>query len=338
MLHIRCSHDILVTLAHAGIPGERMCWADPLCQGPTPNGLSNSRWRRKRTAFLAARYGITLYEAEMFLDQQDQKLEQWTHHTEIILWFEQDLFDQIILIYLLDWFARRSVKIGQISLVCIGDHPEIRHFTGLNQLDVDQLALLFAQRQPVNEAMFDLAHRAWAAFTAASPLDLISLMEREMSALPFLHSALRRHMQDYPNVQDGLSLTEHRVLEGIADGIPTPLTLFQHIERCEYMPWLKEGMFWPILDDLASNPTPLITISGCKGKSLTCMIATDFDPGAVLSNTHLTITELGLAVLAREENRLDWHNIDRWLGGVHLCPDCERWGWDEGVENLALLF
>ncbi|WP_256831125.1 hypothetical protein [Paenibacillus sp. Pae15] len=35
-------------------------------------------------------------------------LERYREHDEVVLWFEHDLFDQTLLIYLLQWLAARE--------------------------------------------------------------------------------------------------------------------------------------------------------------------------------------------------------------------------------------
>lgn len=347
MLHIRCGDDILGALAEAGVPGERMRWADPLCLGPTPPGLPASVWRRTRSRFLSDRFGLALRDAEAYLDDQDRRLETWSQHEEIVLWFEHDLFDQVILIYLLDWFARRDRAGTGLSLIQIGDHPEVRRFTGLGQLDPDQLALLFPGRVAVDGAMLDLAVRAWRGFTAPSPLDLIALLEKDLSALAFLKPALKRHQQDYPWIGDGLSLTERLALEGIADGIGDPVALFRHVHDREAAPWMGDAMFWPVLDDLAAPPSPLIAVAAdmtAAARStpvapapVTTIRAVADDPDAA-GRLRIVPTDLGLAVLAGEEDRVWAAGIDRWMGGFHLTADSEPWRWDDEVGNLALKF
>ncbi len=54
MLHIRPGDDILPKLKEAHLPGEFIRWADALCQGPTPSGLSQTKWRNLRARFAAA--------------------------------------------------------------------------------------------------------------------------------------------------------------------------------------------------------------------------------------------------------------------------------------------
>ena len=48
-------------------------------------------------------------KCESELREQEEALSRFSDHEEVVLWFEHDLFCQVQLIYLLDWFARREL-------------------------------------------------------------------------------------------------------------------------------------------------------------------------------------------------------------------------------------
>ena len=75
--------------------------------------------------------------------RRDRALARFHDHDEVILWFEHDLYDQLQLIQLLDWFAQQELEETRLSLICID------HFFGLGQLTPVQLASLFNTRQEV---------------------------------------------------------------------------------------------------------------------------------------------------------------------------------------------
>ena len=71
-----------------------------------------------------------------------RRLEAFADYDEVVLWFEHDLFDQLLLIRHLDWFSRRDLGRTKLSLICIGEFPGFEPFHGLGQLDADQLTSL----------------------------------------------------------------------------------------------------------------------------------------------------------------------------------------------------
>ena len=79
-------------------------------------------------------------KCEAALRAQEAALSAFADHEEVVLWFEHDLFCQVQLIYLLDWFAERKLGRTKLGLVCIGEFPGIEYFHGLGQLNEAQLA------------------------------------------------------------------------------------------------------------------------------------------------------------------------------------------------------
>ncbi|MER3423889.1 MAG: hypothetical protein C4293_12305, partial [Nitrospiraceae bacterium] len=234
MLHIRCGDDILGKLKEAGLPGEFIRWADALCQGPTPVGLRSDEWRNVRARFVADRYGATYEGALRCLADQDSSLETYLEHEEILFWFEHDLFDQVVLLYLLNWFAERDLENKKLWLICIGTH--------LGNLGREQLAALYGTHHRVMPAEIELARKAWRAFCAPDPREIEHFLQQDTSALPFLRKALIRHLQEYPWVRNGLSLTERLTLEVIASGETRPAFIFREVQNREEAAWLGDTM------------------------------------------------------------------------------------------------
>ncbi len=142
--HLRCD-DILGKLKSAGLPGEFVKWCDPLCQGATRSRLTQAEWRRTRVEFVAQDCDLPLEEVQRDLAEED-RVGACLAQDEVVLWFEHDLFDQSILIYLLDWFARHRGDY-RLSLVSISSHPEVERFIGLGNLDAPLEAAILRHLQ-----------------------------------------------------------------------------------------------------------------------------------------------------------------------------------------------
>ena len=128
--------------------------SDPLHDGPVPAGLSDEQMREVRARYLAGASGSSEQITETFREW-DGALEAFRRHQEVVLWFEHDLFDQLLLIRHLAWFARQSLGSTRLSLICIGASPEIDRFLGLGQLNPDQFANDDEMLPPGTVAMTD---------------------------------------------------------------------------------------------------------------------------------------------------------------------------------------
>jgi Domain of unknown function (DUF1835) len=325
--HIRCGDDMRPAFAASGLSGRYVRWADPLCEGPTPDYVDAAEWRALRAAYATARYGVTRAEAECFLDEQDADLADAMSADEIVLWFEHDQFDQVILIYLLDWLADREVAPDRLSLVCIDHYPGIENFHGFGQLDAAALAKLFPERVPVSEDQVALARRAWAAFASADPRDLEALLLGDTSGLPFLAGAILRHFEDFPSSLDGLARTERQALMAAQSGDVSPSDVFAQCQAMEEARWCGDTMFWGWLRALAEARMPALVIDGPDDW---------YRSRDGVRTSTVGLTRAGHALIRGAANWVRMGGGDRWMGGVHLEGREATWQWDAAKRRLVM--
>ena len=310
-LHIRCGSDIREGLEQAGIAGDFLEFADPVCQGATPEG-DDERFHDARLDYLTGDLGYARHEADMKLRAALDGLARAGDYERIVLWFEHDIYDQAVLIRLLDWFAARSGLQSRLNLIAVDGFPGIERFVGLGQLSPDQLKSLWGSERPVTPAQVELGRQAWRAFRATAPTALADLVAAGTPDLPLLAPALRRHLQELPWTTDGLSLTQRLTLRAVAEGAETPGQCFRDLhDRLEPQPFLGDLMYWPIVAGLARARRPAITdVENWK------------DP--------VELAPFGEDLLAGEADWIAANGIDRWVGGVHLKPDA-IWRWDQAA-------
>src|SRR5207253_209572 len=155
MLHIHNGDSTAGTARKADLPGEHLAWREALVCGPTPSGVSDDDFRQLRATHLSDAYGLSVQNCEKELREQQEALARFGDHDEVVLWFEHDLFCQVHLIYLLNWFAQRELRKTKLSLIFIDNFPGIDDFRGLGQLNEEQLASLFPQRREIDSAQLN---------------------------------------------------------------------------------------------------------------------------------------------------------------------------------------
>jgi hypothetical protein len=321
------------TIESAGIPGTLSIWADPLHEGPVPGGLTDAELLEIRARHLA---GLTDRVTHVAWGGRDPSLDavndlrQWRavierhgSYDELILWFEHDLFDQLNLVQILTWIRERLPAAKAVSLICIGSFPGHPRFKGLGELTPDELASLLETRQPVTEAQYSLAELAWQEFRDATPEALDNLRHTNTAALPFLAAAITRFVQEYPWTIDGLSRTERRLLE-LADAGSIDLSAaFPRMHDREDAYYITDTSMAALAETLSRTSPPLLTL------------ALGPIAGRAGLRGSVTLTDSGRAVLAGEQDRIAVCGIDRWLGGVHLQGDEDRWRWDDNRQRIT---
>jgi len=266
---------------------------DVLHEGPVPDTRDAELFNRTRAAFLAAQGWCDADEARIDFAMRDAAIAEAVDlATRVTLWFEDDLYDQLQLIQLLDRFAEHN---GPIALV---ELPR-------NKVD---LSFPYGAARVLGERELELGGRAWAAFRAPEPTALHDLVLEGTRTLPHLGAALRRHLEQYPWTTDGLARTERQTLQTIAAGAQTRPEIFVAATAMDDPPYMGDWPFFTWLDRLAAGNEPLVT----------------HDAGF-----QYALTEAGHACLAGEADRVALAGgIDRWLGGVHLEGAEPAWRWD----------
>ena len=206
-----------------------------------------------------------------------------------MLWFEHDLHDQLHLIQILDWFSARDRGSTRVSLLC-GDKY-------LGMLTPGELKPMFETRHEVTVPEYETASAAWRAFRSPEPLGLVALLKLDTSALPFLRGAIQRHLEQFPDLRNGLSRTERQTLSAIESGLSGFHQLFQANQAQEESIYLGDMSYRQYLRGLAQARNPLLDEDG----------------------TRYEMTALGRLILACKEDHVRVNGINRWLGGVHLC-------------------
>jgi hypothetical protein len=308
-MHVLNGDVVRTKLERSDVPGAFAPYADVLHEGPVPRMTDTSAWRETRARFIASSGCATFAEALETYERWDGQMGRCHEYDEVVLWFEHDLFDQLLLVRHLDWFSHRELRGTKLSLICVGEFPGFADFHGLGELDANQLASLVGTRETVSRRQLELGRRVWEAFTATDPSALnavVSSAAEHAEALPFLGGALARLLEEYPSVANGLPRTERHVLECVAEEPMDAARLFRAEQAREERVFMGDWTFWTRVRALAAGPTPLVRLD----------VEPRTEPG--IPPGTVSITERGRDVL---DGRSDWIALggyDRWVGGVHL--------------------
>lgn len=294
----------------AGIEGDILCWNDVLHEGPVPD-VPLDALRELRARFIAGSWpgpgpaerveGETYERVLQELKERDLRLASGKAG-DVVLWFEHDLYDQLQLLQVLDMLSHHDCGLESVALICNDE------YLGLST--PDRLRERLAQRTPVTPEMMALGRTAWDAFRSPDPSSIVALLGQNLSALPYLHAALARHLQQFPSTFNGLSRSEQAGLDAVASGKTRVRDAFAVSQQQEEAFFLGDVVFLDYMKDLASGETPLVTVSG------------DGMDAAV------ALTGAGRAVLGGEADRVRLNGIDRWYGGVHLEGRDAIWRWN----------
>ena len=320
-LHITNGDVAVGSLADAGIEGKIIAWRDVLHEGPVDSSLPLDELSRQRARFIAGNdWGDFAHISGNFVER-DRMIQHLDYFDEVVLWFEDDLYDQLQLIQLLDFFSNGAAQSKKISLIVVDGY--------IPPLTAEDLRRLDEERAPVKPEQLELAKRAWNAFGSSDPTRIEKILQESTSALPYLGRALTRELEEFPSTVNGLSRSEREALTAINDGHVTPVAAFLEVAKKQESIFLGDLVFYSYLERLSGKEHPLVTwADGSPVIGPTAAEARDFVTG------ELKLTQLGRDVLAGKK---DWQSINtqtRWLGGVEIKPGFS-WRWDPDARRLV---
>ncbi len=317
-LHITNGDSAAGTMREARLEGQILPWRDVLHDGPVPGGLSLHELSRVRAEYLAAQGWGERQDTEREFAHRDGQLERFTEFQSVVLWFEWDLYDQLQLAQLLDFFAGKAGtdgKLPQLEIVSVAGY--------LGNLPAARFRELYEKRGEVDSAMLSLGRAAWQTVTSSDPRDVSKILAGDTSALPFLRGALTRFLEELPWQRDGLSRSERQLAEGIAAGASGFGDVFQAAAAREERIYCGDASAALYLKRLATGAAPLVSFTS----NGTRMASSGANTRA-LFDAELSLTDTGGAVLKGDLDWIELGGSDRWLGGVHLDGASAAWRWD----------
>ena len=259
-LQVANGHCTMRLIEAAGLPGRVSIWADPLHDGPIPASLSDDEWIRVRARFHTPD-NESPDTAEADFRQWRAVIDDHGAYDELVLWFEHDLFDQLILLQILSRVGRERPVAKPISLVSVDAYPGHPDFKGLGELQPADIAALFEQRMRVTPAQLALAAEAWDTFREQDAERLRAFLRRDTSALPFLAPALERYLEERPAPEDGLTRSERRLLAQLKSGPLDIHTAWRGMHEGEQAYYITGTSFMELITRLASRSPALIDVS-----------------------------------------------------------------------------
>jgi hypothetical protein len=315
LLHITNGSAIIPLMREAGIADRIVPWDDVLHEGPVPAGLNPAALRDTRVDFLATWGGPSRDAIARRFAERDAALEH-LHG------------DQLQLIQILERVSSDHAP----PVMAVPDNDYLGHQSAA------QFAGLFASRHAITSAQRVAARDAWHAFRSPDPRTIVDCLPR-VTALRHLAPALRRHLQQFPAPDTGLSRTEQQTLEALAHGVTRVKDVFvaANHDREEAV-FMGDAGFVSHIMPLIQGPRPLIRVRprDVNASPRVAPPPTSSFHRAITRDDDIEITDDGRAVLAGQADRIKLCGIDRWLGGVHLTGHGAVWRYDASTHTLRV--
>lgn len=303
VIHLLNGDSTLHIFKETAIPGQVFVWREVLCEGPIYAGIDHPHFWDNRMKHMLPLLGATQKDYEQKCVQEFKAFQKSIPGaSEIVLWFEYDLFCQLNLMAILHFLGRKNAK---VSLVCVGNEFDDHQLYGLGQLSPDYYEILYRDRNLLSSNDLDYAITFWNAYVSDNPEELLGLLKSIPESYAYLGDAMRAHLLRFPNHRNGLSELEESVVQLIESGGHTKFSIVGTLLNRPYLYGFGDLQLFNLLKRLSLlfHTTP---------------------------SNNLALTKLGELVLKGKEN-FNRHADEQLFGGLST----KKYYWDEVKRQLV---
>jgi hypothetical protein len=227
LLHL-VNGDLLASqLQGASFFETHLVFREALIVGPT-QAIGMDEFWKVRTAFITSSYGVTAEEYTQKTVLEIERLNSLPEDTEICLWFEDDLFCQVNLWFILFFLA--EIPKFKLSRVFPPISTTESRWAGFGQADLDLLEKCYQARIPFFTPDLALGSSLWKAYRSQD-WDLFKNLSHQASpCFNSLEEVCQAQFDRLPGAH-GLGKPE-QILKGILAGGTTDFPLvFKEFSR-----------------------------------------------------------------------------------------------------------
>lgn len=236
-------------LKAAELPLERIVFREALVSGPLDGANWEEFWET-RVGFLTQNYGATAQAVQEKTVAELEKIRSLADGVELSLWFEDDLFCQVNLWFVLHLLSE-SAKI-KIYRVFPPEASPANRWKGFGYASVATLAQAYESKVPFTSSDLALGKNLWEAFLLGDGPQLAALSKSVSPCFRDLEEVCQAHLDRISE-----DLTKRRpekvILELLAKGITDFDTLFSQFSEREGIYGFGDLQVRELVDSIIKN-------------------------------------------------------------------------------------
>ena len=140
------------------LDGEKIIWRECLIDGP----VSETNFFESRTKFIQENFGETKEGYSEKVLNEFEKIKNIPQNADVYFWFEDDLFCQVNLWFLLSNFSCENQSLFAVFPTF---NDEKDRWKGFGNHDAEDLKRCFAESKKINSNDLELGQKLWKAFS-----------------------------------------------------------------------------------------------------------------------------------------------------------------------------
>ena len=232
---------------------ERIVFREALVVGPVGGATWEEFWET-RIEFLTKQYGATALDVEERTVAELEKIRSLADGVELSLWFEDDLFCQVNLWFILSLLADKPTL--RVFRVFPPEAPSENRWRGFADASPEELEQTCESKVPFTSSDLALGKNLWEAYRLGDGAQLIALSKSVSPCFRQLAEVCQAHI-DRISADPNERRPEKVILELLAKGITDFDTLFSQFSEREGIYGFGDLQVRGLLESLPSDSKPL---------------------------------------------------------------------------------
>lgn len=217
-LHILNGDSTLEKFAKSKINGDTLVWQEVLCEGDVSNEIGSDAFWKNRYTFFESNFNLSKLEYFDKTIVEIVKLNDVSKYSEIILWFEYDLYCQINLLAACAYLLKSFRKDINYYLICTGREKGKSELQSLTDYPAMSYKYLFLNKIKITRNNLLFAEQCWQTYAENDADKLKEFDFNQNPKFSYLQAAINQHLKRFPS-NNGLNQIEQKVLTLINSGL-----------------------------------------------------------------------------------------------------------------------
>jgi hypothetical protein len=226
-LHLLNGDQLAYQLQGASYFQSQLVFREALIVGPVTSSGLDEFWKT-RTEFISSSYGVTAEEYHQKTILEIERMYSLPEDTEICLWFEDDLFCQLNLWFLLSVLADRPNF--QLFRVYPPFSTAENRWGGFGRATPDSLKDCYQARVGLTPSDIALGKALWQAYSSQEWEEFKNLSRQPSPCFQMLEEVCQAQLDRLPG-SDGLGKPERILNKILTSGVTDFAHLFQEFNR-----------------------------------------------------------------------------------------------------------
>lgn len=214
IIHVLNGDSAVELFNKSGLEGEIVVWRELLCEGPLHTHFASDEFWAKRYAFFKEELGVEKLDYYDKSIKEILKIEDVSGYSEVVLWFEYDLFCQVNLLAACSYLLANFSEETALSLVCVGKVNGKEGLQSLTDFTAEEFVVLYRNKLNLSKGNLMFADECWKLYVENDVEKLKNFFFRKPK-FEYLQLAINQHLKRIP-AEDGLNEIDTKILQIIS--------------------------------------------------------------------------------------------------------------------------